>query len=92
MNAILNASRIGTALKGCTLYLAATDDTGLVWGGPPCTRCTVETIQSGISSIVSHPFKTGPSNWADDVALARGLLDEAGIGYREFVQPKAVAA
>ena len=83
MNAILNAARIGTALKGCTLYLAATDDTGLVWGGPPCTRCTVETIQSGISNIVSHPFKDVPSRWAEDIKLARSLLDEAGIGYRE---------
>jgi dCMP deaminase len=27
-NAICNAARIGTALKGCTLYLLATDDTG----------------------------------------------------------------
>lgn len=85
MNAILNAACIGTALKGCTLYLAATDDTGLVWGGPPCTRCTVETIQSGISNIVSHPFKSVHSKWADDIALARSLLDESGIGYREFL-------
>ncbi len=84
MNAILNAARIGTALKGCTLYLAATDDTGHIWGGPPCTRCTVETIQSGISNIVSHPFKVGPSSWAEDVAFARGLLEESGVGYREF--------
>lgn len=84
MNAILNAARIGTALKGCTLYLAATDDSGLVWGGPPCTRCTVETIQSGISHIVSHPFKKGPSNWAADVAFAGDLLAEAGVEYREF--------
>lgn len=92
MNAILNAARIGTALKGCTLYLAATDDSGLVWGGPPCTRCTVETIQTGISHIVSHPFKTVPSNWADDIAIARNLLEEAGVEYREFLGSEAEAA
>lgn len=33
MNAILNAVRIGVSTRGCTLYLAATDDTGLIWGG-----------------------------------------------------------
>lgn len=84
MNAILNAARVGVSVKGCTMYLAATDATGLVWGGPPCTRCTVETIQAGISSIVSHPFKDVPSRWKDDIALAGTLLTEAGVQYQEF--------
>lgn len=44
MNAVLNAARHGVALKGCILYLACTDASGKVWGGPPCTRCTVELI------------------------------------------------
>lgn len=57
MNAVLNAARIGTALKGCTMYLAATDSSGLIWGGAPCIRCTVEIIQAGISEIVAPPFK-----------------------------------
>lgn len=83
MNAILNAARIGVSTRGCTLYLAATDDSGLVWGGPPCTRCTVETIQSGIASIVSHPFKNVPSRWLNDIQCSHGLLNEAGINYRE---------
>lgn len=84
MNAILNAARVGVSVKGCTMYLAATDSSGLVWGGPPCTRCTVETIQSGISAIVSHPFKSVPSRWKDDIERARGLLDEAGVQFTEF--------
>lgn len=83
MNAILAAARNGIRLKGCTLYLAATDDSGLVWGGPPCTRCTVEIIQSGITEIVSWPFKSVPSRWKDDVERARAILAEAGISYRE---------
>lgn len=87
MNAILNAARMGISVKGCTLYVAATDKSGLVWGGPPCTRCTVETIQSGIAQIVSHPFKTAPSRWQDDLAFAHGLLEEAGVGYRELAAP-----
>lgn len=92
MNAILNAARMGVSVKGCTLYLAATDASGAVWGGPPCTRCTVETIQSGITCIVSHPFKAVPSRWKDDIELARGLLGEVGIDYQEIMPPCAHSA
>ena len=84
MNAILNAARVGISTKGCSLYLAATDETGLVWGGPPCTRCVVEIIQAGISEIVSFPVKAVPSRWHDDLAFARTLLAEAAITYREI--------
>lgn len=83
MNAVLAAARIGVPLAGCTLYLAATDDTGAVWGGPPCTRCTVEMIQAGITQVVSRPPKAVPSRWHADLALAGSLLAEAGVGYRE---------
>lgn len=85
MNAILLAARVGTPLLGCTMYLAATDQSGLSWGGPPCTRCTVELIQAGIGTIVSLPRKTVPSRWADDLDLAEMLLVETAIGYREVV-------
>lgn len=81
MNAILNAARIGVSVKGCTMYLAATDASGLVWGGPPCTRCSVEAIQAGITSIISYPFKTVPSRWKEDIELASGVLKEAGVGF-----------
>jgi len=82
MNALLAAARTGMRLKGCTLYLAATDDTGLVWGGPPCTRCTVEIIQVGISEIVSHPAKN-ISRWREDLVFAGSLIKEAGVAYHE---------
>lgn len=84
MNALLAAARTGMRLKGCTLYLAATDDSGMVWGGPPCTRCTVEIIQVGISEIVSYPVKAVPSRWHADLKTARALLEESGINYREL--------
>lgn len=84
LNAILNAARVGTALKGATLYLAATDDSGLVWGGPPCTRCSTHLIQAGIREVVSYPVKPVPSSWHEDLALARTVLEEAGIIYREL--------
>jgi dCMP deaminase len=84
MNAILNGARFGVPLKGCTLYLACTDDSGLLWGGPPCTRCTVEVIQAGITTIISYPRKAVPSRWHEDTAVAGELLQEAGIAYLEI--------
>ena len=84
MNAILNAARIGASVKGCVLYLAATDDSGAVWGGAPCTRCAVEIIQAGIKEIVSPPFKSVPSHWEASVKMAHLLSVEAGILYREI--------
>jgi len=84
MNAILNAARIGVSTRGCTLYLALTDDSGQVWGGAPCTRCTVEIIQAGITEVVAKPFKSQTSYWTDSVEQARALLQEAQIQYREI--------
>lgn len=84
MNAILNAARVGTPLKGCTLYLGCTDGPGHVWGGPPCGRCAVEVIQSGIVETVALPFKIGASKWRQSIEEARRLLEEAGIKHREI--------
>jgi dCMP deaminase len=86
-NAICNAARCGISLNGCTLYLAATDESGLVWGGPPCTACTIELIQAGITSIVSYVQKSVPSRWHEDLAFSRELLSEAGIPLREVLPP-----
>jgi dCMP deaminase len=74
VNAILNAARVGIPPKGCTLYLACTDDTGAAWGGPPCRRCSLDVIQAGIVRVISLPFKAGASTWAADVAAAGDLL------------------
>lgn len=88
MNAVLAAARVGVPLKGCTLYLAATGEEG-VWGGPPCTRCTVEIIQAGITEIVSWPERATPSKWHSDLCMSRQLLNEAGITYREVCPDEA---
>lgn len=82
MNAVLSAARVGARLKGSTMYMVATD-AGAVWGGCPCTRCSVELIQAGISEVVSPPFKTTPSRWRDDIAFAKNILAEAGVRFRE---------
>lgn len=86
INAIMNAARHGVGIKGCTMYLAACSAVdGNVWGGPPCTRCTVELIQTGIREIVTLPFKTVPSRWLEDLAQAKALLVEAGVTYTEMI-------
>jgi dCMP deaminase len=79
MNAVLAAARVGIPLKGCTMYMAATNPLNEVWGGVPCTRCSVEIIQTGIVRIVSWSIKTAPSRWHDDLTFAKQLLLEAGI-------------
>lgn len=83
MNAILNAARIGVSTQGCVLYFVATDHTHDLWGGPPCTRCTVELIQAGVREVVSLPQRARPSRWHEDARLARSLLIEAGVVLRE---------
>lgn len=85
-NCICSAARVGVSLKGCTLYLACTDETGEIWGGPPCTPCTIEIIQAGITNIVSRPMKQ-VSKWREDLEFARNLLREANIDYREVRLP-----
>jgi dCMP deaminase len=82
MNAVLSAARNGVKLYGSTMYIAAQGKDG-VWGGPPCVRCAVECIQAGVKHIISFPFKTVPSRWAEDLAIARNILEEAGVSFDE---------
>jgi dCMP deaminase len=86
-NVIALAARLGVPLLGCTLYLAATDDTGMVWGGPPCTRCTVHVIQAGFAKVIARPLKPTPSKWHEDLAQAKAMLEEASVAYREVPRP-----
>jgi dCMP deaminase len=83
MNAVLNAVRVGISLRNTTLYVVATDKSGAIWGGPPCTRCTVECIQAGIEEYVSYPLKSAPSRWHASCEFAGSLIREAGLLYRE---------
>lgn len=92
MNAVLNAVRVGISLHDCILYVVAVDAvTGAVWGGAPCTRCTVECIQAGIVEYVSYPVKRAPSRWHGDCAFAATLINEAGLLYREVEYPEALS-
>lgn len=84
MNAVLSAARRGVPLTECSLYFCATDESGEVWGGPPCTRCLVEIAQTGITELVSPPQKK-ETKWLKDLVFAAGLLGELGVSYREVL-------
>lgn len=84
MNAVLAAAKLGIKVENCTMYLCAKNNNGEIWGGPPCTRCTVEILQSGITEIVTVSKKKVPSRWREDLELSHSILQEAGIKYREI--------
>lgn len=79
INACMACARIGTSSKHCTIYVA-----GDTWRGPPCTRCTVEIIQAGITEVVALPFAEALPRWRGDLITSLALLKEAGIRYREI--------
>ena len=72
-NAIYNAARMGTPMKGCRAYLN--------WEPHPCLDCTKAFIQAGIIEVIgpSTPF---PANRDWKFELGRTLMDEAGVTYR----------
>jgi dCMP deaminase len=93
MAALMSAVRQGISLFGCTLYIAATDDSGMVWGGPPCCRCAVHIIDAGIRRVVSFPGKPADVawKWREDTERARALLEEAYIPFHEVPLPEPEA-
>lgn len=71
MNAILTARE---PLHGYTMYLSLM----------PCERCAVHVIQAGIKSVVAQaPSPEQSERWADAMATAIALFEEAGV---EFMQ------
>ena len=77
-NAIYNAARIGTALKGCKMYFN--------WEPCPCTDCARAIIQSGISEIIGYdrPFEGKGEQWEADLKVADVLLSDAGVTVRRL--------
>lgn len=80
-NAIFAAARAGRPTGGATLYTAATDDTGAVWGAIPCFKygCCHAVIQAGIRRVVTFEPKPTPSAWHADHPMARNMLAEANV-------------
>jgi dCMP deaminase len=74
-NAVLNAARHGTRLKGSTAY------TPFI----PCPVCAGAFIQAGIKTIVMYlnsPNLEHTARWADKYKRSAVMLKEAGIKIR----------
>lgn len=78
MDVICKAARACVSTVGATLYTAATDDSGAVWGGPPCTNCCKHVIQCGITRVVTYRRKS-ISWWSDELDQSERWLEQAGV-------------
>lgn len=67
-NAIFNAARVGTPLKGCRLYVR----------GIPCCDCARAIVQAGIREVRILGFDMDP-RWAESQAVALEMMTEAGV-------------
>lgn len=81
-NAIYNAARVGTPLKGCTLYVTSTPRKL-----PVCADCARAIIQAGIVRVVQEDV----SSEADETTQAlwginevREMFVEAGVEWDEL--------
>jgi dCMP deaminase len=76
-NACLSCARTGTSARNATLYVSA----------QPCAKCAAVMIQAGITKVIinyddiDEAFAT---RWADDIALARQILNEADVETIEY--------
>lgn len=75
-NAIYNAARMGTSLKGCRIYLPFM----------PCSDCARGIVQAGLAEVVlhrEHPGNDGGRFGAEHHhAASRAILDEGGVEVR----------
>lgn len=77
-NAIYNAARRGTALKGCKLYV----------GWTPCTDCARAIIQTGIAEVIIHQngqdFYDANTNgkWVESYKKVASMFEESGVKVR----------
>lgn len=64
------------SLQGCTLY---------IWPLPPCDRCMVQVIQSGIKRVVTlRPTSEQAQRW--DFTKTREYAAECGVELKEYEQ------
>jgi len=86
MNAILNASRIGASLEGCTIYTPRL----------PCTEkgCAIAIIQAGIVEVVLDYNWVGREADAERDELSLVMFGEAGVNVRfhptKYLLPETV--
>ena len=80
-NAIYNAARVGIPINECRMYT-----TGRAIA---CTDCARAIIQSGIVVLYGRTerkeiHRAKGSHWDEDLAIAKAMLDEAGIALIEL--------
>lgn len=68
-NAILNATRTGARLAGCTMVVTH----------PPCPACASMIIQAGITRVVTVIPKKDFSHWSPQ--LSAKIFKEAGVEF-----------
>lgn len=77
-NAIYNAARRGTVLKGCRIYVPWT----------PCADCARGIVQTGISEVIIHQngqdfYDTNTNGkWVEDHKRTRDMFVESGVKLR----------
>jgi dCMP deaminase len=71
-NAIYNAARVGTPLKGSSIYLTS---------GLPCMDCARGIVNSGIKKVYCKRIctTTNKEKWEESQKKSRELLIECGI-------------
>lgn len=68
LHAEQNAILFANDTRGTTLYTHPL---------PPCNRCALEIIQSGVKRVVS--LRDQPDRWRDSIKISLELFKEAGI-------------
>jgi dCMP deaminase len=71
-NAIYNAARVGTSLKGSTIYLTS---------GLPCMDCARGIVNSGIKIVYckSECTTKNKDKWLESQLKSKQLLSECGV-------------
>jgi dCMP deaminase len=77
-NAIYNAARVGTALKGCTIYVQMF----------PCHECAKAIIQAGITCVVTAPPDLADPQWRESFDISATMFKEAGLTVRQRPQTR----
>jgi deoxycytidylate deaminase len=84
MAVVLGAAIEGHSTLGSTLYFAATNNDGTVWGGAPCSYCAIHLIKAGVTRIVSPPRRSRPSRWDESTTLGADFLRRAHVTCEEI--------
>lgn len=76
-NAIYQAARHGTSLKGCRMFVSC-------W--VPCTDCARAIIQVGIQEVVlgQKVEKASRSKWIEEAKRSEQMFREAGVKLRYY--------